>query len=110
MCTNGFEALKFQKVCRCHGNRKNTQFNTKVNNNHIFSEPKSEDFCIWQPFYTLATMAMATILNCFNPPKAATYYSGYSYKVDPRYKMATKYKNPPIWAKFGFQVDYDVVN
>jgi hypothetical protein len=22
--------------------------------------------------------------------------------------MATKYKNPPIWAKFGFQVDYDV--
>jgi hypothetical protein len=23
--------------------------------------------------------------------------------------MATKYKNPPIWAKFGFQVDYDVV-
>jgi hypothetical protein len=21
-----------------------------------------------------------------------------------------KYKNPPIWAKFGFQVDYDVVN
>jgi hypothetical protein len=24
--------------------------------------------------------------------------------------MATKYKNPPIWAKFGFQVDYDVVS
>ena len=24
--------------------------------------------------------------------------------------MATKYKNPPIWAKFGFQVDYDVAN
>jgi hypothetical protein len=21
-----------------------------------------------------------------------------------------KYKNPPIWAKFGFQVDYDVAN
>jgi hypothetical protein len=21
--------------------------------------------------------------------------------------MAVKYKNPPIWAKFGFQVDYD---
>ena len=21
-----------------------------------------------------------------------------------------KYENPPIWAKFGFQVDYDVVN
>ena len=22
--------------------------------------------------------------------------------------MVAKYKNPPIWAKFGFQVDYDV--
>ena len=21
-----------------------------------------------------------------------------------------QYKNPPIWAKFGFQVDYDVAN
>ena len=29
---------------------------------------------------------------------------------DSRYKMAAKYKNPPIWAKFGFQVDYDVAN
>jgi len=25
--------MKFQNACRCHGNRKNTQFNTKVNNN-----------------------------------------------------------------------------
>jgi hypothetical protein len=25
-------------------------------------------------------------------------------------KCPPKYKNPPIWAKFGFQVDYDVVN
>jgi hypothetical protein len=24
--------------------------------------------------------------------------------------MASKYKNPPIWTKFGFQVDYDVAN
>ena len=32
MCINGFEAWKFQNACRCHGNRKNTQFNTKVNN------------------------------------------------------------------------------
>jgi hypothetical protein len=30
---NGFEAWKFQNACRCHGNRQNTQFNTKVNNN-----------------------------------------------------------------------------
>jgi hypothetical protein len=33
MCINGFEAWKFQNACRFHGNRKNTQFNTKVNNN-----------------------------------------------------------------------------
>jgi hypothetical protein len=25
-------------------------------------------------------------------------------------KMTAKYKNPPIWAKYGFQVDYDVAN
>ena len=29
---NGFEAWAFQNAYRCHGNRKNTQFNTKVNN------------------------------------------------------------------------------
>jgi hypothetical protein len=28
----------------------------------------------------LVTMATATILNLFNPPKAATHYDGYSYK------------------------------
>jgi hypothetical protein len=44
--------------------------------------PKSEDFCIWRPFCTLVTMPTAAILNLFNPPKAATYYGGYSYKVD----------------------------
>jgi hypothetical protein len=36
---------------------------------------------IWQPFCAY-TMATAAILNFFNPPKAATYNSGYSYKVD----------------------------
>jgi hypothetical protein len=25
-------------------------------------------------------------------------------------KWPPKYKNPPIWAKIGFQVDYDVAN
>ena len=30
---------------------------------------------------TLVTMATAAILNFFNPPKAATHYGGYSYKV-----------------------------
>ena len=45
--------------------------------------PKSEDFCIWRPFCTLVTMATPTaaILNFFNPPKAATHYGGYFYKV-----------------------------
>jgi hypothetical protein len=32
-------------------------------------------------FCTLVTMATAAILNLFNPPKAATHDSGYSYKV-----------------------------
>ena len=31
--------------------------------------PKSDDFCIWWPSYTLVTMTMATILNFFNPQK-----------------------------------------
>ena len=33
------------------------------------SSPKSEDFCIWRPFCTLVTMAMAVILNLFNSQK-----------------------------------------
>jgi hypothetical protein len=32
-------------------------------------------------FCTLVTMATAAILIVFNPPKAATHYGGYSYKV-----------------------------
>jgi hypothetical protein len=32
-------------------------------------------------FCTLVTMATAAILNFFQPPKAATHYGGYSYKV-----------------------------
>ena len=32
-------------------------------------------------FCILVTMATATILNVFNPSKAVTHYSGYSYKV-----------------------------
>jgi hypothetical protein len=50
--------------------------------------PKSEYFCIWWPFYTLVIMATAAILNLFDPPKTATYYGGYSYKVD--HNMAPK--------------------
>jgi hypothetical protein len=50
--------------------------------------PKSEEFCIWQPFHTLVAMATAAILNFFNLPKASTYCGGYSYKVD--HNMAPK--------------------
>jgi hypothetical protein len=32
-------------------------------------------------FCTLLTMATTAILNFFQPPKAATHYGGYSYKV-----------------------------
>jgi hypothetical protein len=31
--------------------------------------PKSEEFCIWRPFYTLVTMATAAIFIFFNPPQ-----------------------------------------
>ena len=59
----------------------------KINSQHHILpgnqiSPKSEDFCIWWPFCTLVTMAMAAISNFFQPPtpKAATHYGGYSYK------------------------------
>ena len=42
---------------------------------------------IWRPFWF--AMVAPMILNQKWPPQ---------------------YKNPPIWAKFGFQVDYDVAN
>ena len=75
--------------------------------------PKSEDFCIWRPFYILVTMATTTILNCFNTPKAATYYGGYSYKVDhnmapkpwiliPKIKIYLETKFRPNWRIFVF--------
>jgi hypothetical protein len=31
--------------------------------------PKSEDFCIWRPFWILVSMVTAAILNFFQPPK-----------------------------------------
>jgi hypothetical protein len=39
---------------------------------------------VWSEFNilcTLVTMTTAAILNFFQPPKAATHYGGYSYKV-----------------------------
>jgi predicted phage gp36 major capsid-like protein len=35
----------------------------------------------FKKFCTLVTIATATILNLFNPSKAATHYGGYSCKV-----------------------------
>ena len=54
--------------------------------NQILS--KSEDLCIWRPFCTLVAMATTAILIFLTPPKAATYYGEYSYKVD--HNMAPK--------------------
>ena len=41
---------------------------------------------------------MATTLVCYDGPEVLNQ------------QWPPKYKNPPIWAKFGFQVDYDVAN
>ena len=46
-------------------------------------------------FRTLVTMATSAILNFFNPPKAATHYSGYSYKVS--WKESKIILNPPFF-------------
>ena len=62
-----------------------------IRNIIIYFEPNFAEiggFFIWRPFCTLVTMATAAILNLFNPPKTATYYGGYSYKVD--HNMASK--------------------
>ena len=53
---------------------------------------RSKTCCtIWRPFwFTMATLDL----------KWPHFKS----------KVAAKIQNPPIWAKFGFQVDYDVAN
>jgi hypothetical protein len=45
-----FGVEQIQNGGRCHGN-------------------KSEDFCIWRPFWILVSMVTAAILNFFQPPK-----------------------------------------
>ena len=43
-------------------------------------------------------MATATILNIFNPPKAATHYGGYSYKFhEVWWKESKNFLNPPFF-------------
>jgi hypothetical protein len=57
---------------------------------------------IWRPFCTLVTMATAAILNFFNPPKAATHYSGYSYKVSwSLMKGIEKFVKSPLFSFHG---------
>ena len=52
----------------------------------------------FKKFCTLVTMSTATILNFFNPPKAATHYSGYSYKVSwSLMKSIQKFLNLPFF-------------
>ena len=53
-----------------HHNKPTMNINSQHHNllgNQI--SPKSEDFCIWRPFYALVTMAMAAILNFFDSQK-----------------------------------------
>jgi hypothetical protein len=70
-------------------------------------------FCIWRPFCTLVTMATAAILIFFSTPQKLPHTT---VDIPTKFHEAMvailnpKYENPPIWAKFGFQVDYDVVN
>jgi hypothetical protein len=49
-------------------------------------------------FCTLVTMATAAILNFFQPPKAATHYGGYSYKVSWSLMKGIQnfFKSPPF--------------
>jgi hypothetical protein len=57
----------------------------------------SKGSAVWSEFYifcTLVTMATSSILNLFNPSKAATHYGGYPYKVS--WKKSQKNLNPPF--------------
>ena len=57
---------------------------------------------VWSEFNilcTLVTMATAAILNLFNPPKAATHYGGYSYKVSWSLLKRIQNTQPPIHVK-----------
>ena len=53
MCINGLEAWKFQNACHCHGNRKNTKFSTKVNNNLLGLEISKWSPLPWKLFLNL---------------------------------------------------------
>jgi hypothetical protein len=51
----------------CYGGHFESKTAAKIQKSSRFG--LSEEFCIWQPFYTLITMATAAILNFFNPQK-----------------------------------------
>jgi hypothetical protein len=55
-----------------------------------------DHFCVFHFFCILAvSMATAAILTFFNPPKAATHYGRYSYKVS--WKESKFFLNPPFF-------------
>ena len=80
MCTHVRQ--NFWKISSNSQHHSKPMMNINSQHHNLLVLPKSEDFCIWRPFYTLVTMATIAILKFFNPPKAATYYGGYFYKVD----------------------------
>ena len=70
MCTHVRQ--NFWKVSSNSKHRSKPTMNINLQHHNLLGNqisPKSEDFCIWLPFYTLVTMATAVILNCFNPQK-----------------------------------------
>jgi hypothetical protein len=65
----------------CYGGHFESKMTAKIQK---FLCQVSKGSAVWSEFNifcTFVTMAMATILNFFNPSKAATHYGGYSYKV-----------------------------
>ena len=107
-----------------NGHHNKPTMNINSQHHHLLGNqilPKSGDFFIWQPFCTLVTMATDAILNLFNPPKAATHYSGYSYKFSwslmkgiqfffVSMETAAKFVQPiPIFLAYLVPLDVDVV-
>ena len=70
MCTHVRQ--NFWKVSSNSEHHSKSTMNINLQHHNLLGiqiSSKSEDFCIWRPFYTLVTMAMAAILNFSTPPK-----------------------------------------
>ena len=71
MCTHVRQ--NFWKVSSNSEHHSKLTMNINLHHHNLLGNqisPKSEDFCIWWPFYTLVTMATVTILNFFSTPKS----------------------------------------